>query len=190
MEIAELLKYTGFIGLAAGLATVIVGAFVADKSFSKLVTLSESSLYDKDTKQVVLIGMIFTGILIPITTYQLNTYLSPEKTEDFVYISIVAGVFSAITPILIATGYYKQHLFTAGIYAFTTFIYQFMIVSYLHSYAHSLTQLLLGIAVIDLVAYILGVILFSKKGIIFELSFALFTGLFMLLVNIIYLYEY
>lgn len=183
----EILKYTGLIGMLIGIGTVVTGTLVADKSFNKLATLSESSLFDKDTKNVVLIGMILTGILVPINAYHLNEFYTPGKFEAFTFFAIAAGFFSALTPILIATGLYREHLFIAGLYVLSTFVYQFLIVSYVNTFTEGLAGLMLGVAVIDVFLYLLGIVLFAKKGIVFELNFAIFTGLFMVLVNLLYL---
>ncbi len=181
-----ILNYSGIFTGIVGLVTVIAGVYFAKEQSDRMLPLSEISINSPKTKWVIFLGMGTTGLLTPIVVFLYNQKVHSDNINGYFYLAVITGFFSILVPTLLFLNKFRTHVYIAGLYVIFTYFYQLLIVLELNKMNSTVSFLLFMILALNIISMLTLAILYFHK-IYFEYSFAIFTGLFIIVLNLIYL---
>jgi hypothetical protein len=182
-----ILNYSGFIVAIASLFTISVTIYAADKAKSYRLTLSELTI-DRESRISLTIGMLIVGTFAWVTLNKALNEASANTPFLQALISICCGLYIA-TALALYFRWITLHYYCIGGYFLTAYLVQFVVGIVLHfdgGLSNPLHTLVLIIPFVSIVTF-LALFLFNQKKWYWEISYAVFTCLFLLALNLTWL---
>jgi len=180
-----LLKYPSVLLAVIGISPFVFATLLADKCKSRLLTLSDLSCKDRDSKFWTNLSMISTAVIIVYMVYEANEKLLGGIGLSFYLVCISSFLFAAI-PIFLDFGKYKEHYVVIGFYLIFNLAYQLVLGYSLYQIEQSDIRLLLLVnSVVNMITFII-LYYFTNGKWFFELVHELFIIAFFVNLNLLY----
>lgn len=182
-----LLDYPGFIVGLATVLTMSITIYSADKAKNYRLTLSELTI-DRESRLTLSIGMIIIGIFAGITLLRAVNDFQVITPWFTLLIIVTCGLF-ILTGMALYLRMIAAHYLTIGGYFICAYITQFAVGYSLFSNPSiqpPLPTLILTLPTVSIICFIL-LATFRPKAWYWEVSFSVFTALFLVALNLTWL---